>query len=161
MCSFQWGIPSPPLFWRDSWILPLDYCILVSRKPFIKCMSQIIEKIREQRYYQACPTCYMTLVCCCLVTKSRPTFCSHMDCSIPAFPVLHHLPEFAQTYVHWVSDAIHTSHVPSPPSPPALNLSQHQGLFQMSQLFASGGQSIGASVLALVLPLNNQGWFPF
>ena len=48
-----------------------------------------------------------------------------MDCSMPGFPVLHHLPELAQTYVHWVSDAIQPSHALSPPSPPALSLCQH------------------------------------
>ena len=53
-----------------------------------------------------------------------------MDCSMPGFPVFYHLPEFAQTEVHWVSDAIQPSHPLSPSSPPALNLSQHQGLFQ-------------------------------
>ena len=52
-----------------------------------------------------------------------------MNCSMPGFPVRHHLPEFAQTHVHWVSDAIQVYHPLSPPSPPALNLPQHQGLF--------------------------------
>ena len=65
-----------------------------------------------------------------------------MDCSTPGFLVLHCLPEFAQTHVHCVCDVIQPSQSLSPPSLPALNLSQHQGL-QMSQLFASGGQSIG------------------
>ena len=55
--------------------------------------------------------------------------CDPMDCSTPGFPVLHYLLEFAQTHVHWVSDAIQPSHL-SFPSPPALNLPQHQGLFQ-------------------------------
>ena len=53
-----------------------------------------------------------------------------MDCSTPGFPVLHHLPEFAQTLVHWVSGAIWPSHPLSSPSPYAFNLSQHQGLSQ-------------------------------
>ena len=53
-----------------------------------------------------------------------------MDCSTPGFPVLHYFLEFAQTHVHWVNDAIQPSHPLSPPPPPALNLSQHQGLFQ-------------------------------
>ena len=53
-----------------------------------------------------------------------------MDCSMPGFPVLHYLLEFVQTHVHWVSDAIEPSYPLLPPSPPALNLSQHQGLFQ-------------------------------
>ena len=52
------------------------------------------------------------------------------DCSTPGFFVLHHLSEFAQTHVHWVDDAIQPSHPLSPPSFPALNLSQQQGLFQ-------------------------------
>ena len=81
-----------------------------------------------------------------------------MDYSKPGFPVLHHLPEFAQTHVHWVSDAIQPSHPLSPPSPPALNLSSVS--FPMSWLFASGGQSTGDSASALVLPVNIQGWFP-
>ena len=53
-----------------------------------------------------------------------------MNHSTPGLPVHHHLPEFTQTCVHWVSDAIQPSHPLSSPSPPALNLSQHQGLFQ-------------------------------
>ena len=62
---------------------------------------------------------------------------------------------------HWVSDAIQPSHPLSCPSPPALNLSQHQpGSFPMSQLFASGGQSIGVSTSASVPPMNIQDWFP-
>ena len=56
--------------------------------------------------------------------------CNPMDCSMPGFPVLHYLPEFAQTYVYWVNDAIQPSQPLSPASPPAFNLPQHQGLFQ-------------------------------
>ncbi|CAI9180033.1 unnamed protein product [Rangifer tarandus platyrhynchus] len=64
----------------------------------------------------------------CSVTKSFLTLCAPMDCSTPGFPVLHHLPELAQTHVHRVSDAIQPSPPLSSPSPPACNLSQHQGL---------------------------------
>ena len=53
-----------------------------------------------------------------------------VDCSTPGFPVLHHLLELAQTHAQGVSDAMQPSHPLSPPSPPAFNLSQHQGLFQ-------------------------------
>ena len=81
-----------------------------------------------------------------------------LDYSTSVFSVYHYIPEFAQTYIYWVSDAIQPSHPLSLPSPLALNFSQHQGLFQC-QLFTSGGQSIGAS--ASVLPMNIQGWFPF
>ena len=68
--------------------------------------------------------------CCCSVALLCPTLCNPMDCSTSSFPVLHHLPELAQTHVHGVNDSIQLSHPLSPPSPPALNLSQHQGLFQ-------------------------------
>ena len=67
--------------------------------------------------------------CCCSLTKSYPALCNPMGCSTPGFPVLHHLPEFALTHVHWVDDAIQPSHPLLPPSP-ALTLSQHQRLFQ-------------------------------
>ena len=60
---------------------------------------------------------------------SRVQLCDPMHCSMPGFPVLHHLPELGQTHVHWVSDAIQSSHPLLFPSP-ALSLSQHQGLFQ-------------------------------
>ena len=66
----------------------------------------------------------------CLVTQLHPTLCDHMDCNTPGLPVLHHLPEFAHTHVHSVSDAIQPSHALLSPSPPGLNLFQHQGLFQ-------------------------------
>ena len=77
-----------------------------------------------------------------------------MDCSMPGFPVHHQLPELAQTDVHRVSDAIQSFHPLSSPSPPAFSLSQDQGFFAMSQLFASGGQSIGST--SSVLPVNIQ-----
>ena len=60
--------------------------------------------------------------------SSSPTLCSPTDCSMPDWCVLHYLPEFAQTHVHCVDDAIQLSHSLLPPSPPALSLSQHQGL---------------------------------
>ena len=56
--------------------------------------------------------------------------CDPTDCSMPGFPVCHRLLEFAQTHIYWVDDAIWPSHPLLPPSPPAFNLSQHQGLFQ-------------------------------
>ena len=83
----------------------------------------------------------------------------HKDCSMPGFPVHHQLPELAQTHVHRVSDAIQPSHSLSSPSPPAFNLSQHQSL-PMSQFFASGRQSIGASASASVHPVNIQDSIP-
>ena len=91
------------------------------------------------------------------IAQLCPALCDPMDCSTPGFPVLHHLPELAQTHIHWVGDAIQPSHPLSFPSRPAFNLSQRQG---QGQIFASGGQSIGVSALASVLSMNIQDWFP-
>ena len=97
------------------------------------------------------------------VAQSCPTLCDPMNRSTPGLPVHHQLLEFTQTHVHWVDDAIQPSHPLPFPSPPAPNPSQHQNLFQsfpMSQLLAWGGQSIGVSALASVLPMNTQDWSP-
>ena len=64
------------------------------------------------------------------VTQSCPALCNPMNCSTPGLPVHHQLLESTQTHVHRVDDAIQPSHPLSSPSPPVLNLSQHQGLFQ-------------------------------
>ena len=93
------------------------------------------------------------------VTQSCPTLCDPTDCNTPGFPVLHKLPELAQTHVHRVSDAIQPSHPLSSPSPPScLQSFPASGCFPLSQFFASGGQSIRVS--ASVLPMNIQDWFP-
>ena len=78
-----------------------------------------------------------------------------MDCSTPGFPVLHYLLKFAQTHVRWFRDSIHPSH-PFSSCPQSFSASES---FPVSRLFASGGQSIGASTSASVLPMNVQGWF--
>ena len=69
---------------------------------------------------------------CCSVTKLCPILCDPTDYRTPGFPVLHYLPEIAQTHVYWVGDAIQPSYPLLPPSLPALNLSQYQGLFQQA-----------------------------
>ena len=97
--------------------------------------------------------------CYCSVTKSCPTLCDPMNHNTSGLPVHHQLPEFTQTRVHQVSDAIQPSHPLSSPSPPAPNPSQHQSL-PMSQLFAWGGQSTGVSALTSFLPKKSQGWSP-
>ena len=96
---------------------------------------------------------------CCSVIQSCPTLCDPMDCSTSGFPVHHHLPELAQTHVHWVGDAIQPSCPLLSPSPSALDLSQHQGIFQWVSS-SSGDHSTGASASASVLPMNIQDWFP-
>ena len=98
--------------------------------------------------------------CYCSVSKSCLTLCDPMNCIMSGFLVLYYLPEFAQTHVHWVSDAIKLSHPLSPPSPHALNLFQNRGLFQWVGSSYHGGQNIGASPSASVLPMNIQDLFP-
>ena len=104
---------------------------------------------------QAIATCS----CYCSVGKSYPTLCDPTDCTMPGLPVSHYLPEFAQTmFIESVMPSNHLILHPSllllPSTFPA------SGSFPMSQLFASGDQSIGASVSASVLPTNIQEWFP-
>ena len=84
-----------------------------------------------------------------------------MDCSTPGFPVLHYLikHEFAQTHVHWLSDAIQPFHPLISPSHLALIFPSLR-FFPMSQIFVSGDQSTGASASAPVFQMTIQGWFP-
>ena len=91
------------------------------------------------------------------VAQLCPTLCDPMNCSTPGLPVHHQLPEFTQTHVHPVGDAISSSVVPFSSCPQSFPAS---GSFQMSQLFASSGQSIGVSASASVLPMKTQDWSP-
>ena len=88
------------------------------------------------------------------VTQWCLTLGDPMDCSTPGLPVHHQLLELTQTHIYRVGDAIQPSHPLSSPSPPAFNLSQHQGLFQRVSSSHHVGQSIGAS--AAFLPMNIQ-----
>ena len=94
------------------------------------------------------------------VAQSCPALCDPVDCSMPGLPVYHQLPEFTQTHVHWVCDAIQPSHPLSSPSLPTFNLSQHQGLFSNESVLRIRWLNIGVSASALVLPVNIQDWFP-
>ena len=96
------------------------------------------------------------------VAQSCPTLYNTLNCSMLGLSVHHQLPEFTQTHVHWIGDAIQPSHPLSSPSPPAFNHSQHQGLHIRwpHQFFTSGGQSTGISASASVLPMNTQDWSP-
>ena len=117
-------------------------------------------------YLEMIPACNLTSspypehpkspCCCCFsVAKWSPTLCDPMNCRTPGFSVHHYLPEFAQTHVHWVSDAIQPSHPLLPPSPLDLNFSQHQGLFQ----WVSSSHQV-AKVLELQLQHQSFQWTP-
>ena len=89
--------------------------------------------------------------CCCYysVAQSCLTLCDPVDCSMPGFPVLYHLPELPQTHVHWIIDAIQLSH----PLSSCLQSFPESGSFLMSWFIASHGWSIGASASASALPI--------
>ena len=101
----------------------------------------------------------ITQRCCCSITKLCPTLCNPMDCRTLGFSALHYLPEIAQTPVCWLGDAIQSSH-------PCHSLLLLPSIFPSIRVFSngltlpSGGQSIGASALAPVLPVNIQYWSP-
>ena len=89
------------------------------------------------------------------VTQSCSTLCDPMNHSMPGLLVHHQLPEFTQIHVHWVGNAIQSSYPLSSPSPPALNLSQHQGLFQ----WVSSSHQV-AKVLEFQLQHQSFQWTP-
>ena len=132
-------------------------------KPISTALSRVFQGcVLKSQYFQPL-TAYILVpkhsdVQFSSVTQSCLILCDPMDWSTPGFPVHHQLPELAQTHVHRVGDAIlwwcQPSHPLSSPSPPVFSLSQHQGLFPMSQFFISG------SALASVFPVNIQDWFP-
>ena len=110
------------------WFMPY---INMNQNSWISPPSRTSHSFRLSQSTRFSSLYYIASSHCCSVTKSCLTLCDpHMDC-MPDFLVLHSLPESAQwNHVHWVSDAIQPSCRLSPTSPPALNLSQYQDLFQ-------------------------------
>ena len=107
--------------------------------------------------------CYRCTTCSCSsVAQSCPILCNPADCTMPGFPVYHQLLDLAQTHVHQVSYAIHTSHPLSSPSSLAFNLSQHQSLFQwVSSLHqVARWPTYWSFNSTLILPMNIQEQFP-
>ena len=99
----------------ENWLLSIS----------IFCLKILVPCSLEHHMYQSVSS----------VSRSCPTLCDPMDCSAPGFPVHHQLLDLAQTHVHWVGHAIQPSRPLSSPSPPAFNLSWHQGLFQWVSSF--------------------------
>ena len=93
------------------------------------------------------------------VAQSCPTV-QPMNRTTPGLPVHHQLPEFTQTHVHWVGDAIQPSHPLSSPSTPSLNLSQHQGLFKWVSSSHQVTKELEFQLQRKVLPMNIHNWFP-
>ena len=126
-------------------IASLNSCPMEKRvSPFLESLSWLQLKIIAEKWdvaypgftvkpaetYFNCEQFHCYDCCCCSLAKLCQTLCECMHCSMPDFQVLHYLPECAQTHVHWLGDAIWQSRHLSSPYPFALNLSQHQGLFQ-------------------------------
>ena len=112
-CSFSFNIS--PSNEHPGLIIRIDWWISLQSKGLSKVFSNTT--VQKHQFFGA---------------QLCPTLCDSMDCSISwtGFPVYHQFLEFTQTHMHWVGDAIQPSHPLSSPSPPALNLSQHKGLFQ-------------------------------
>ena len=99
--------------WKDT---SIEKMIHMSNKHVNRCSMSLIIQFSSVQFSSVSQLCL--------------TLCDPMKCSTPGLPVHHYLPEFTQTHVHRVSDAVQPSHPLSCPSPPAPNPSQHQGLFQ-------------------------------
>ena len=140
---------------QETCQLGILYLVIFSFKDKHKILKSFQLCKRWENFYQRILVWKVKV----LVARLCLTLCNPTNCNRPGFPVLHCFLEFAQTHVHWVSDAIQPSRPLSSLSPPALNLSQNES-FPVSLFFASGGQSIWALASASVLLMNIQGWFP-
>ena len=134
---------------NNNIVLLLQDCQNYEQKPFTVLLYYRFNDCRMYSSAQFSP-----------VTQSCPTLCDPMDCSTSGFAGHHQLPEHAQTHICWVGDAIQPSHPLSPPSAPALNLSQHHGLFQWIGCSHQVAQNIGASASTSALPMNFWDWSP-
>ena len=140
----SWFISPPHLSSLTLRLLSVEHIVMYSSICFIYSSNNL------SRFFSS--------VVCFFLAKLCPTVCNTMDCSTPGFHVLHHLPGFAQTCFHWVSDAIQPSHSLLPSSPTASVLPSIRGF---PSDFASGGQNIGASGSTSVPLMNIQDWFPW
>ena len=89
-----------------------------------------------------------------------PTLCNPMNRSTSGLPLHHQLPEFTQTHVHWVGDAIQPSHPLMSPSPPVFNLSQHQGLFKWVSSLHQVAEVLEFQLQHQSFQMNTQDWSP-
>ena len=122
-------------------------------------------RVKGKSLPSASPGCRTEGILCIFVVQSTTKSCQTLvncsdplNCSTPRSPVLHHFPESAQTHVlNWMPSNHLFSAIPFSSWPQSFPAS---GSFPMNWVFASGGQSIGATASASVLPMNIQGWFP-
>ena len=140
-----WKTQQWPQDWKRSVFIPIpkkgnakecsSYCTIALISHATKVMLKILQARLQQYMNRELPDVQAGFrkgrrVQFSLVTQACPTLCNPMNCSTPGLPVHHQYLESTQTHVHRVSDAIQPSHPLPSPSPTALNLSHHQGLFQ-------------------------------
>ena len=110
------------LIWNTPWV---SYKHSPITPPWLSHDSHVIdEKTATENFDDLFKVQFSSVTQLCL------TLCNPINCSMPGLPIHHQLPESTQTHVHWVGDTIQPSHPLSSPSPPALDLSQHLGLFK-------------------------------
>ena len=144
------------LFWITSYYtLTIAFNYLKSKEFIIVLLIKTLKKLLKVRVKELSLQNSFWIIQFSSVAQSCPTLCNTMNNSTPGFAVPHQFPEFTQSYVHWVSDAIHPSHPLLSPSPPALNLSQHQGLFK----WVSSSHQV-AKALELQLQHQSFQWTP-
>ena len=153
--------------WKCQTTLSVSWeiCMQVKKQQLELDMEWQIYSKMEKEYVESmyCHPSYLTYIQSSVqfssVAESCPTLCDPIDCSTPGLAVYHQLPEFTQTHVHWVSDAIQPSHPLLSLSPPTFNLSQHQGIFKWVSVLHQVAK-VFVSASASVLPMNIQNWFP-
>ena len=116
----------PPIFW-SGYFFEMEMHELFVYLEINPLLVALLNSIFQGMYIIICVYMYISVQFSCSVMFDP---LQPRDCSTPGFPVHHQLPEFTQTHVHRIGDAIQPSHPLLSPSPPALNLSQHQGLFK-------------------------------
>ena len=147
--------------WRAAQELSSSHCAIRLGASSPLCLQCACRSPRKASLLRGKAAHFLVLwsFCSSSVSQLCPTLCDPRDCSMPGFSVLHRLPEFTLTHVHWVSNAIQPSHPLSSLLLPSV-FPSIRGFFPVNRLFPSGGQSIGASASASVLPMNIQDWFP-
>ena len=138
-------------FWFRQSVFPLTTKQILGKEVLGFTLFSITV-VRNQSELEIC--------CCCSVAQSWPTLCNPMECSTPGFPVFHYLPRVCSNACplsRWCHPVISSSVVPFSS---CLQSFPESGSFPVVWLFASGGQSIGASASVSVLLMNIQGWFP-
>ena len=138
-------------FWFRESVFPLTTKQILGKEVLGFTLFSITV-VRNQSELEIC--------CCCSVAQSWPTLCNPMECSTPGFPVFHYLPRVCSNACplsRWCHPVISSSVVPFSS---CLQSFPESGSFPIVWLFASGGQSIGASASVSVLLMNIQGWFP-